>query len=173
MKLNYFEENKVVIYILVVVALVLAGWFFYQKQNEEFKIITDEGEMTRFVMNHSQEEVDEYWKKVDELKVQDTFGGKTPEETLQLYIDALKSGDIELASKYFRLEDQEGELIKLGGLEAERINKYVDILQNYNFKKCNSIFDVCSFRGLNDNVVVLVARLVKIEKSELWKLESF
>lgn len=34
----------------------------------------------------------------------DTYGGQTPEETLQLFIEALKAGDIELASKYFALE---------------------------------------------------------------------
>jgi len=34
----------------------------------------------------------------------DTYGGKTPEETLQLFIGALKKGDINLASKYFTLD---------------------------------------------------------------------
>lgn len=33
----------------------------------------------------------------------DTFGGKTPEETLQLFIAALEADDLELASKYFVL----------------------------------------------------------------------
>lgn len=37
----------------------------------------------------------------------DTYGGKTPEETLQMFIDALKKGDIELASKYFMLNTDE------------------------------------------------------------------
>ena len=35
----------------------------------------------------------------------DTYGGKTPQETLEMFIDALKKGDIELASKYFSLLD--------------------------------------------------------------------
>src|SRR3989344_2309625 len=45
------------------------------------------------------------WEKqhLDALK-QDTYGGKTPEETLQMFIEALKKEDIELASKYFQLE---------------------------------------------------------------------
>lgn len=37
----------------------------------------------------------------------DTYGGKTPEETLALFVDALKKGDIELASKYFVVDEQE------------------------------------------------------------------
>lgn len=53
-----------------------------------------------------------------ELQMADNYGGKTPEETLDLYINALKVGDIELASKYseISLENpylQEGDLKKL------------------------------------------------------------
>lgn len=37
-----------------------------------------------------------------------TSGGKTPEETYDLFISALKDGDVELASSYFVTESQEG-----------------------------------------------------------------
>ena len=33
----------------------------------------------------------------------DTYGGKTPQETLDMFVDALKKGDVELASRYFVL----------------------------------------------------------------------
>lgn len=51
----------------------------------------------------------EYEKAVDEITKmyqEDTFGGNTPEETIDLFIEALKKGDMELASKYFVLEEQ-------------------------------------------------------------------
>lgn len=35
----------------------------------------------------------------------DTYGGATPEETLKLFVAALKKEDVELASKYFMLDD--------------------------------------------------------------------
>lgn len=38
---------------------------------------------------------------------EDKYGGKTPEETFDLFLEALRKGDIELASKYFELENQE------------------------------------------------------------------
>ncbi|MBI2640436.1 MAG: hypothetical protein HYW91_00950 [Candidatus Sungbacteria bacterium] len=38
---------------------------------------------------------------------EDPYGGETPEETLRLFIDALKTGDTELAAKYFVLDKQE------------------------------------------------------------------
>lgn len=36
---------------------------------------------------------------------EDTYGGKTPRETLDLFVTALKAGDVELAAKYFMLDD--------------------------------------------------------------------
>src|SRR3989344_6613921 len=35
----------------------------------------------------------------------DTYGGKTPQETLDMFVDALRKEDIELASKYFMLDE--------------------------------------------------------------------
>jgi len=44
------------------------------------------------------------WKSFYEKAMsEDTYGGKTPEETLNLFIEALKKEDLELASKYFVL----------------------------------------------------------------------
>lgn len=38
---------------------------------------------------------------------QDTYGGKTPEETYDMFLDALRKGDTTLASKYFVVDEQE------------------------------------------------------------------
>ena len=42
-----------------------------------------------------------------ERAMADTYGGKTPQETLQMYISAIEKGDYELASKYFIEKYQE------------------------------------------------------------------
>ena len=47
-----------------------------------------------------------YWEKLNEAYKKDEYGGATPEETLNLFIEALKAGDLELASKYFVVEKQ-------------------------------------------------------------------
>ncbi len=36
---------------------------------------------------------------------EDTYSGKTPQETLNLFIDALEKGDLDLATKYFAMDD--------------------------------------------------------------------
>ncbi len=40
-----------------------------------------------------------------EAMTADTYGGKTPQETLDLFVEALRAGDVELASKYFLLDE--------------------------------------------------------------------
>lgn len=40
-----------------------------------------------------------------EAMTTDTYGGKTPQETLDLFVEALRVGDVELASKYFLLDE--------------------------------------------------------------------
>ncbi len=46
-------------------------------------------------------------KEMEEKYRNDTYGGSTPEETLQLFIDALKKGDTDLAARYFIIDKQE------------------------------------------------------------------
>src|SRR3989344_979801 len=53
----------------------------------------------------------------------DTYGGKTPQETLQMYIDAVEKGDYELASKY---------LVEIKG--NEEIKKLSDLKNKDNLK---------------------------------------
>ena len=57
-----------------------------------------------------------YIASVEVLKAEyrnDTYGGATPEETLQLFITAFKASDLELASKYFIIEKQAEYLAKM------------------------------------------------------------
>lgn len=63
-------------------------------------------------------------------KTADTIGGKTPQETLELFISAVEKGDYELASKYFVIEkygEARGELLALE--KNNNLNMYLDILK--------------------------------------------
>jgi len=46
-------------------------------------------------------------KRIEKEIADDPYGGDTPEETLRLFIDALKKGDTDLAAKYFVYGEQE------------------------------------------------------------------
>jgi len=48
-----------------------------------------------------------FGQEVEKLYRQDKDGGKTPEETMALFLDALRRGDTDQASKYFILDKQD------------------------------------------------------------------
>lgn len=57
-------------------------------------------------MNQISEELDKAKKDEYQAMMADTYGGKTPQETLRMYITAVEKGDYDLASKYFVIEKQ-------------------------------------------------------------------
>ena len=59
----------------------------------------------------------------------DTYGGKTPQETLRMYIDAVEKGDYLLASKYFVGDYQEKELKSLQTSKQENVINTVKLLK--------------------------------------------
>ncbi|MEK7087454.1 MAG: hypothetical protein AAB958_02005 [Patescibacteria group bacterium] len=64
-------------------------------------------------------ELKELAQELDRPYLEDTYGGKTPKETLELFIAAIEKEDFELASKYFVLSKQgewKSELIEINNL---------------------------------------------------------
>lgn len=64
-----------------------------------------------------------------DLAMADTYGGKTPQETLQLYIAAVEKGDYELASKYFIGANKEKALSILKNIPAAELEKALILLK--------------------------------------------
>ena len=61
---------------------------------------------------------------------EDVYGGKTPEETWAMFLDALKKGDIDLASKYYDVEHQGKAKEWLEGLKKnDEINGWIKDLK--------------------------------------------
>lgn len=70
------------------------------------------------------------------LALADTYGGKTPQETLGMFIKAVEDGDYELASKYFIIPKQEEwrkELIEIDG--ADKMNVFIGPIKNEKLTK--------------------------------------
>ena len=79
---------------------VYAIQFWRQRTNPEYQVL-------------------QYFKDLERQYREDPYGGSTPEETLRLFIDALKKGDIDLAAKYFLIEEQKKEYSYLESLKKE------------------------------------------------------
>lgn len=54
-----------------------------------------------------QKQTEKFQAALEQPYKEDVYGGKTPEETWAMFLDALKKGDIELASKYYDVGHQE------------------------------------------------------------------
>jgi hypothetical protein len=80
----------------------------------------------------------------------DTYGGDTPEETLRLFIDALKRGDTDLASKYFVVDEWDRFHTELERLKRrDSLEKMLDDLSKIKLVKKNSTEAFFTLVGAN------------------------
>ncbi len=84
----------------MVVLIILAGLVTWGLLNLPTIINAVQGKLTAW----------QYQRQLDALEKPyktDKIGGQTPEETFDLFISALKKGDVDLASKYFVIQKQD------------------------------------------------------------------
>ena len=117
---------KFVVGFLAIIILAAGGFFVWEKY------FSPQAKLNRQTQENYQKYLD--WEKnYEKAMSEDTYGGKTPEETLQMFIEALKNEDIELASKYFMLRsDGSADPKWTEGLEktkqAGKLQELVDLL---------------------------------------------
>lgn len=62
----------------------------------------------------------------------DTYGGDTPEETVRLYVEALRDGNLVVASKYYIPQDQKEALSTLQtGSSGDGFSKYIEFVEGF------------------------------------------
>ncbi len=115
----------------------------------------------------------EYWDDLTEQYENDTYGGSTPEETIALFISALEVGDIELASKYFVIDEQEEQLEYLVGIQKkELIERLISVLENsgdkYPLVEGNNDRFIFEFFD-NEKELILQIDLA-VTKNNIWKI---
>src|SRR3989338_2462671 len=109
-------------------------------------------------------------KALQKRYAEDTYGGKTPEETIELFIAALKKEDIDLAVKYFIIDKQEEWRAGLANvMEHQKWSSMVFDLERKKYK--NEISDeLVAFDIANDNnEAALSISLAKIPNG-IWKI---
>ncbi|MFA5001266.1 MAG: hypothetical protein WC531_03560 [Candidatus Paceibacterota bacterium] len=83
---------------------------------------------------------------LDEAYRNDNYGSTTPEGTLALFVEALKQGDANLASKYFVVEKRDSGLAQIEMIiKNNRIKEVEEELQNYKEKHFSSDMMACVF----------------------------
>ena len=108
----------------------------------------------------------------------DTYGGKTPEETLKLFIEALKKEDVELASKYFILDDngsREKWVVRLNELKEKKLLLTMAEDIEKDAKPAKPVYEGdAGFELFNNDGTVGVLIDMELNKySGVWKIENF
>ena len=113
---------------------------------------------------------EKYFKDLKKAYENDIYGGKTPEETLQLFIDALKKGDIDLAAKYFVIEKQEEWRESLEKVkEREQLDSMINDLNNAERGKDLSP-ETSRFVVANSNNEVITVFNISRVPNGTWKI---
>ena len=95
---NMTKIKKIILIVLLIIIAVVVGWYGLKKY-EQWSF-----------WREMRSQADQFTSEQNRLKAlveADTYGGKTPQETLTMFISAVEVGDYELASKYFVVEKQE------------------------------------------------------------------
>lgn len=120
--------------------------------------------------NSPEEQLEDAMSALEKKYAEDPYGGETPEETLRLFVDALKKGDTDLAAKYFVLDKQEQwredlAKIKEKGLLGEMIED-VEKLEKTKETEIESFYV-----ATNDKNIVSVQFIIsKNPYSKKWKI---
>ena len=106
----------------------------------------------------------------------DTYGGATPEETFDMYLAALRAGDLELASKYFVIGKQENRLVILSDKkDNNELDDYIAKLENakntWKIKK-DEFYNWESRAAYEYETVVSKTEYIKIENSKTGEIEK-
>jgi hypothetical protein len=104
---------------------------------------------------------------------EDVVGGETPEETIDLFIEALKKEDYELASKYFVIEKQKNVA------EALLDKNKISIVEELEYAKKNWKKESASAESVNfwyntskENISMTNEIILAKNVNNKWKIES-
>jgi len=160
---------------LGIIILVAGGYFVWNKY------LSPEAKSNRETERNYQKYLD-WQKNYEDAMKNDTYGGKTPEETLKMFIDALKKGDAELASKYFMLEDDTNDPNYLtrkkweDGISAKKesgaILDIINVLSRA--RVAGSVMDgYYGFEARDSNGEIIADINMRLNTySQVWKIES-
>ncbi|MBI2628251.1 MAG: hypothetical protein HYW71_02355 [Candidatus Niyogibacteria bacterium] len=114
------KTKKIILIASLVIVAAAAGWYGFKKYKEWIFWRKIKLEADQFTSEQN---------RLKSLIEADTYGGKTPQETLNMFIKAVEVGDYELASKYFVVEKQGDWKNRLQTLETKNIKWLADNLK--------------------------------------------
>jgi len=167
-QLRWFEKRlfRFILLPIIILVLVAVGYFCYLFfTNENFNWLVK----TSIQAQRLQRAMEQYEKQLKE----DQYGGKTPEEAIQLFVDALKKGDLELASKYIVLENQEKYLKEMKDVQTRGMLPLMirDFEKNRTCSRFSDSSFTCTIANEKDEAILFISLIQPL--NSLWKIESY
>ncbi|HRU35769.1 MAG TPA: hypothetical protein P5237_00400 [Candidatus Paceibacterota bacterium] len=168
------KKKLLIITLICVVIIVLfgvSGTFGVIKERIQRTIDTYK---TQKAIEQFYQGLDEYYQKFAE----DIYGGKTPQETLDMFIEALEKGDIDLAAKYFAMDDNLSRKMWEDGLRAQaesgKIQELINIAKQFKpASKQSGVTSTYEFVIIEDNGMVEYSVEMEFNQySGVWKIKS-
>jgi ABC-type cobalt transport system substrate-binding protein len=123
------------------------------------------------INQEAQKFVDDYTKPLKE----DNYGGKTPEETWDMFMNALKKGDTDLAAKYFEVKEQAETKEWLAEVKRENMLETMikDLIANNlnESRKDESIAEYTISDKKNKKIIASIT-FIKNIFTNIWKISS-
>ncbi len=121
----------------------------------------------------SQAEVERYFTALEEAYRKDDIGGETPQETLALWVEAVKEGNLEKASTYFLVEYRSGALERMEESKKNSVlpDIIADIEDGGTWKESENLG--ASFESTIDGTPGYYFEFTKNPYTGVWKLDEF
>ena len=162
MKLRRIIISVLVIFFTLFISVYARWWY------ENYKV-------KEALIRESEKQLQAYEEYIDIYR-KDTYGGKVPQETLDLFVKALEVEDIDLASKYFMPDDsgsrKEWEDALKEARNAGRLENTINLVKRA--KASNSSIDPNRFATFitRDSNGEMEAYIELVFNGNVWKIES-
>lgn len=176
-KKKWFGPGKTIRFVLPVLILFLLGGALYLGLADSIKEEIDRQDTSKEIAN-AIKKYENFLSDYEKTLAEDTYGGKTPRETLDMFISALEVGNLDLAGKYFALDENLSRQYGTDGLKIASENKQIlyiiGELKKAEVSKTQPGYDsafqfvIWGEDGMVKNTIYL--RLNK--QSGVWKIES-
>ncbi len=164
------------ILILVLVSIFTGRWLYNQwRLKQEYMISTQPYRDAYTRAKEYMEEGERLQKEFERRQKADTYGGATPEETLTLFVDALKKKDYKLASKYYRFDKQEEVKREMfEWLKNDNADVFVNVYNKNILSKRQLINEVALYIKEDVNEKYPYRMILQLNKqNHIWKIIDF
>ncbi len=166
--------KRKLLFVFVVVAVIIGGVFsFFYFYPTAVKSRAGVEQMQRYAENV---------QSLEQELATDIYGGRTPEETLQLFVAALREGDTAKAAKFFMPEADPFVSPHLSWAKFEkglekiekdgRLNEFADEILKYNQVSENSGLSAWLASKNSNGKTISEIRMVSNTYADIWKLDN-